>query len=173
MPCIHIIEGPVGAGKTTYANLLATRCRTAPLVLDDWMANLFRPDRPDGDIWPWYAERKARLTEQILCLAIKSHTLGSDAIVELGLLRFEDRLRVYERLTFEDCAYQVHVLDLPRDTRWDRVQARNRDKGSTFAMEVPENVFTIASDMWEPPGPEERAAHPMLDVADSKSLPDF
>lgn len=41
MPILHIIEGPVGAGKTTYANQLGRDLGTPPLVLDAWMTNLF------------------------------------------------------------------------------------------------------------------------------------
>ena len=49
MPMLHMIEGPVGAGKTTYANRLGRKLGAAPLVsrrLDGDV--LFRPDRPDG-----------------------------------------------------------------------------------------------------------------------------
>tara|TARA_R110000751_G_scaffold95381_5_gene186420 strand:+ start:16780 stop:17058 length:279 start_codon:yes stop_codon:yes gene_type:complete len=54
---VRIIEGPVGAGKTTFAHQRARQYKTPPLVLDDWMVRLFRADRPQDNIWPWYAER--------------------------------------------------------------------------------------------------------------------
>ena len=38
----------------------------------------------------------------------------------------------------------------PRKERLRRVQARNVERGETFAMEVSDEVFAMASDMWEP-----------------------
>ena len=69
MQTTHIIEGPVGAGKTTYAIELGHKVASPPLVLDKWMANLFLADRPETEIWSWYAERKVRCIHQIMELS--------------------------------------------------------------------------------------------------------
>ena len=67
MPTIHLIEGPVGAGKSTFAAKLMHEHSAPRLNLDEWMVVLFRPDRPEGDdIMAWYAERKQRCIEQIM-----------------------------------------------------------------------------------------------------------
>lgn len=44
----------------------------------------------------------------------------------------------------------VYLLDAPRDVRRDRVRQRNREKGPTFSMDVPDAFFELASDHWEP-----------------------
>lgn len=150
MPTLHIIEGPVGAGKTTFANKLGRELRTPPLILDAWMTNLFQPDRPEVDLWAWYAERKARCSSQILSLVRSSLNHGNDAIVELGLIRVEDRLKLYADLESEGRDFLVHVLQTPREERKQRVSQRNLDQDETFAMHVSEEVFEMASDMWEP-----------------------
>src|SRR5690606_18269563 len=62
---VHLVVGPVGAGKSTFARRLARARAAIYLALDEWMAVLFRPDRPEGDIASWYAERAARCVEQI------------------------------------------------------------------------------------------------------------
>ena len=121
MPAWHIIEGPVGAGKTTYANQLGRELRTPPLVLDNWMTNLFQADRPEADLWTWYAERKARCFSQIMVLARNALDLGNDAIVELGLLKAKDRLDLYVSLENEGRDFLVHVLRAPRAERRRRV----------------------------------------------------
>ena len=41
---LHLIFGPIGAGKTTYARDLARRERAVAFVLDEWGARLFGPD---------------------------------------------------------------------------------------------------------------------------------
>ncbi|MHA6268328.1 AAA family ATPase [Aliiroseovarius sp. CAU 1755] len=156
MPTLHIIEGPVGAGKTTYANKLGRDLGTPPLVLDAWMTNLFQADRPEVDLWPWYAERKARCISQIMDLARRALDHGNDAIVELGLVRIEDRVKLYADLESGDRTFLVHVLETPRDERKRRVAKRNADQGETFAMHVSNEVFEIASDMWEPIDETER-----------------
>ena len=60
---LHVIFGPCGAGKTTYAHALARREGAVAFVLDDWGARLFGPDvqrsprfRVDG----WSASAAAR-----------------------------------------------------------------------------------------------------------------
>ena len=45
MPTVHLIEGPVGAGKSTYASALARRTNGVHIALDEWFAALFSPDR--------------------------------------------------------------------------------------------------------------------------------
>lgn len=165
MAILHIIEGPVGAGKTTYANGLGDELGVMPLVLDAWMVTLFQADRPETDIWPWYAQRKARCYAQIMTLARGQLDRGRDAIVELGLIRAEDRMKLYEALETEQREYCVHALQTPRDIRAQRVATRNLEQGETFAMHVSEDVFALASDMWEDVGAAEtsgRAARFMV-----------
>lgn len=147
---MHIIEGAVGAGKTTYAIQLGREVGSPPLVLDEWMVNLFQPDRPASDLWAWYAERKARCIIQIMELARRALDHERHAIVELGLVRGEDRHRLYTDLDAEGRDYLVHVLETPRDERKRRVLQRNTEQGAPFAMHVTEEVFEIASNMWEP-----------------------
>lgn len=147
---LHIIEGPVGAGKTTYAFQLGQKVKTQPLVLDNWMANLFQADRPETGLWSWYSERKARCVFQIMELACGELDLGRDAIVELGLIRVEDRLKLYADLDAQQREYLVHVLEAPRELRRRRIADRNIEQGETFSMHVSDDVFELASDMWEP-----------------------
>ena len=150
MPTLHIIEGPVGAGKTTYAAKLGREMGCPPLVLDSWMTNLFQADRPETDLWRWYAERKARCIFQIMQLARSWLDHENDAIVEIGLINIEDRLKLYLELESEGRKYLVHVLETPREERKRRVMKRNADQGETIAMHVSGEFFEIASDMWEP-----------------------
>ena len=80
---IHVIESPVGTGKTTYALRLAQLTRTPPFVLDAWMLTMFRPDRPETDLWPWYQARKQRRQPKILSMAQGLLAFGQEANDEL------------------------------------------------------------------------------------------
>lgn len=65
MSRVHLIEGPVGAGKSTFGATLAASSNGVHIPLDEWFATLFSPDRPGGDFVPWYVERKERLLDLI------------------------------------------------------------------------------------------------------------
>ena len=63
MTTIYLIEGPVGAGKSTHARRLASEVRGVHMALDEWFARLYSPDRPTADVVPWYLARKDRLID--------------------------------------------------------------------------------------------------------------
>jgi predicted kinase len=150
MAFIHLIEGPVGAGKSTFATQLGRELPAPRLALDDWMATLFRPDRPPTGVIEWYAERKDRCIDQMWKMACEIVDAGSDVILELGLIRRTDRERIYDRIDAAHCGLKLYVIDAPREVRRDRVRKRNTDKGVTYSMEVPDHFFEMASDLWEP-----------------------
>lgn len=83
---------------------------------------------------------------------------GTDAVLELGLLRRSEREAFYASLRDAGVGLTVHLLDAPRDVRRERVLLRNQRRGVTFSMDVPLDVFELASDLWEPIEPDEQAA---------------
>lgn len=157
MPTIHLLEGPVGAGKSTLAAALSARHDAPRFILDDWMAVLFRPDRPEVDLWPWYLERKQRCIELIWRLGDEALDRGQDVILELGLVRRAAREEFYQRVDAADRQLIIYLLDAPRELRRARVQERNERRGPTFAMPVPDAIFELASDAWEAPDERELA----------------
>jgi len=120
------------------------------LTLDDWMTRLFSPDRPASGVMEWYVERAARCIDQIWRIASSLISVGTDVILEIGLIRRDDRSRLFERVDAAGHALTVHVLEAPREVRRERVERRNRDQGATFSMVVPPHFFELASDLWQP-----------------------
>jgi len=155
MPTIYLVEGPVGAGKSTFAAQLSHERSAVHLALDEWMARLFGPDRPEVGTMQWYLERKDRCIEQIWRVASAMIEAGANVVLELGLIQRASRHAFYARADASGLELRVLVLDAPREVRRQRVQRRNAQKGATFAMEVPDHVFDLASDLWEPPDDEE------------------
>lgn len=158
MARIFLIEGPVGAGKSTFAASLATRVdRGVHIALDEWFTKLFSPDRPGTDIMPWYIERKARLLDHIWKHAQSLLACGAAPILELGLVQRHSREDIYKRAREAGVDLTVYLLQASRDVRRARVLRRNVEKGPTFSMLVPAPFFEIASDVWEQPDEVEMA----------------
>ncbi|MBH9579101.1 AAA family ATPase [Inhella proteolytica] len=156
MPIVRIIEGPVGAGKSTFSASLASRTGGVHIALDAWFAKLFSPDRPTGDFIPWYVSRKDRLLDLIWIHSQAILTSGSDVILELGLIQRQPRMDFCRKVMGSGFGLLMYELDAPREERWARVQRRNSEKGSTFSMVVPAQIFELASNMWEPSDSLER-----------------
>lgn len=153
---LHLILGPVGAGKSTFAYTLAHKHRAVRLVLDDWMAQLYGADeRPAAGRIEWYIERRDRCLEQIWKVTTELAEVGTNVVLEIGLIQRHERDAFYRRV--DDAGYElaVYVLDAPRDIRRERVMRRNEERGATFAQVVPPAFFELASDMWQPPDEHE------------------
>jgi predicted kinase len=156
MTQLHLIIGPVGAGKSTFGRTLSQELRAVRLTLDDWMATLFGDDeRPAEGRVPWYMERTARCIEQIWSLTRRLVEIDVPVVLEIGLIQRSARHDFYARIDAERLDHTVYVVDADRDVRRERVLTRNRERGDTFAMEVPLDFFELASDLWEPPDDEE------------------
>lgn len=151
MASIHLVEGPVGAGKSTYAGQLGLRHGAPLLNLDEWMVTLFRPDRPELDFMQWYAERKRRCIEQIWRVAFELIETGTHVVLELGLVQVADREDFYGRVDAAGFDLKVYLLDAPEEVRRQRVRERNTEQGSTYQMEVSEEIFTLANSAWQAP----------------------
>jgi len=155
MPRIHLIEGPVGAGKSTFGARLGFELGAPRIDLDEWMVVLFSPDRPDSNFIGWYQECKRRCLEQIWRLTVELIEAGTSVVLELGLVARHDRDAFYERVDAADYALDVHVLQASAAVRRQRVRARNESGGGTFKMHVSDEIFELASRAWEAPDDRE------------------
>jgi len=163
---LHLLIGPVGAGKSTFARGLAREQRALLLVLDDWMARLYGADeRPATGRVAWYLERRDRCLAQIWAVADEVCARGLSVVLELGLIRRDERAAFYRRVDDVGHALTVHLIDAPRELRRARVLRRNAERGETFAQVVPLELFELASDMWEPPDERERGERDIREVA--------
>lgn len=153
MARVILVEGPVGAGKSTYARTWVARHGGVHIALDEWFVRLFSPDRPasgEAVVVDWYLGRKERLLELIWLHSRALLATGVGVVLELGLIRRADRAAFCERLWADGVPFAIHVLDAPLEVRRARVVGRNAERGPTFAMHVSEAVFERASALWEP-----------------------
>lgn len=151
MSRMHLIIGPVGAGKSTFARTLAEEHGAVRLTLDAWMAKLYGDDERPADRVAWYVARVERCLEVVRELAAQLVAVGTPVVLEIGLVQREARERFYAWVDANAFDLAVYVVDAPRALRRARVMARNEAQGETFSMVVPPAFFELASDLWEPP----------------------
>ena len=93
MATVHLICGSTGAGKTTYAIALADRVKGVRFSIDEWMTNLFLPDRPAELTLAWAVERTARSETQIWAVADQILARATDVVLDVGLSKRQHRDR--------------------------------------------------------------------------------
>jgi predicted kinase len=154
---LNVIVGPCGAGKTTYAHTFARREKAVAFILDDWMARMFGPDMPEPLQYEWMLERVARCEAQIWATAAGVMATGTSVILDIGLMRKDDRARVRQIAEGADLPLQWHLVDAPQAVRRERVASRNVVKGENFAIDVSPDMFDFIEGVYEPPAPGELA----------------
>ena len=154
----HLICGSTGAGKSTYAQTLAHDLGGLHFAIDQWMVTLFWQDSPHPIEFDWTMARIDRCEAMIFETAKQAVSIGVPVILDLGFTKAAHRQKFADLARQANAPVILHVLDVPVDTRWARVQARNATKGETYAMEVDRSMFDFVEAMWELPDPAEMAA---------------
>jgi predicted kinase len=148
---VHLVCGPTGAGKTTLAVRLADELKAVRFSIDEWMTALFWKDSPRPIEFGWTIERVGRCEAQIWATAMNVAARGVPVVLDLGFTTADHRARFRAFAREAGFTSQVHVADAPVETRWQRVEARNAQKGPTFQFEVTREMFLFIEEMWEPP----------------------
>ena len=152
---LHVIFGPSGAGKTTYAHTFARREQAVAFILDDWMARLYGPDIPAPLEYDWVIDRVQRVEAQIWSCAAGVMAAGTSVILDIGLMRRADRARVREIAAAVDLPLQFHFVDAPVEVRRARLAGRTMIEGQAFSLEVSPGQFDFSEGVYEPPEPSE------------------
>jgi len=155
MATVHLICGSTGAGKTTYAAALAGRVRGVLFSIDQWMATLYLPDRPDPMSLDWAIERTARCELQIWTVVDQLVARGLDVILDVGLSRREHRDRFRQRALEIGAECKLHYLDVDLETRRARVRERNVTRAGSYSLEVTDAMFDWMEQWFEAPSDDE------------------
>jgi predicted kinase len=155
MSKIHLILGPQGAGKSTYARRLAGQENATRFSIDEWMQQLFGPDAPNPLSLPWVMERVQRCEAQIWNTASQICQNGGSVVFDLGFTKIENRKRFRDLAAHIGAPVLLHVLDAPYAVRKERVMHRNTKKGETFSFEVTPMMFDFMEKEFQRPTEEE------------------
>ena len=157
-PVLHLICGSTGAGKTRFARRLGDEVEGIVFSIDAWMTTLFWMDSPQPIAFDWAIERVIRCEDQIKMVALAALGRGVPAILDLGFTTREQRARIGDFASAHPYPLVLHVLEVPADVRWARVEQRNLEQGETFAMPVDRGMFDFVETLWQPPDAAELAA---------------
>ncbi|MEH6621014.1 ATP-binding protein [Maribacter arcticus] len=152
---LHLIVGNTGSGKTTYANALKSKTKGVLFSIDTWNKTLFLPDKTPNDGLEWFLERIERSENIIINLVQQLEQTNTDSILDLGLSKFEHREKFRQFAAANDYQLKLHFLNISKNTRWQRVQQRNTEKGDTFEFEVTQENFNFMQNWFEQPTAEE------------------
>jgi predicted kinase len=163
---IHLVCGSTGAGKTTYARRLAAHLGGVRFSIDEWMSTLFWMDSPTPIEAGWSLVRVERCGNQIWSTASQIATLGIPCVLDLGFSSAESRARIYDLADAAALSVRLHVLDVPADERWRRVERRNTEQGSAAQLPfaVSREMFEFVESLWQPPGTAEMSARAGISV---------
>jgi len=151
MPTVHMVAGPIGAGKTTTARRIAEEHRAVRFSLDEWVMQLFAGEAPHPMVFEWWAERCSRCRERIWSLCSNLAAKDVDVVLDFGFPELAQRDECRARAAQIGAAVHLHVVDADAVLRWQRVQGRNRQRGDTFALVVTEHMFAASELWWQPP----------------------
>ena len=148
---IHLIVGNTGSGKTTYSNNLKKDINGIVFSIDKWNNTLFIKDKTDKDGLEWFLERIGRLESLILNLVLQLENTNIDSILDLGLSKFEHREKFRKFAKKNGIELKLHFLDIPKETRKQRILYRNETKGVTYEFEVTKENFEFMEGWFEKP----------------------
>jgi predicted kinase len=157
MRTVHIIAGPIGAGKTTTARRLAEEYRALRFSLDEWVMELFAREAPEPMIFEWWADRCERCRARIWSVCRDLLARDIDVVLDFGFPGAAQREEYRARALQIGATVHLHFVNTDASLRWERVQTRNQQRGDTFALPVTERMFAASESWWEPPTATELA----------------
>lgn len=158
---VHLICGSTGAGKSTYSHQLSDRLGAVRFSIDEWMSALYWMDTPQPLQAAWSMERAERCLQQIWRVASQVARRGVPCVLDIGFGEAKTRRRIYDLAAEAELTAHLHLLDVPAEERWRRVEMRNAERGATYQLpfDVTREMFDFCETMWEPPSDEMTAYH--------------
>ena len=158
---LHFLVGPTGAGKTTDAIRFCEEVGAVHFSIDEWMTALFWKDAPKPLNFKWTMERVERCTTQIWETAARVAELGVPCMLEIGFGSRSTRQKYSALATEAGLSVQFHLLEVLKDERWRRVQARNLEVGGPVQLgfAITRQMFDFTESFWDPPTEKEMADH--------------
>lgn len=159
---IHLVCGPIGAGKTTYAHEIAAKNNAIRFSEDEWLSKLFVPDAPEGllsepmqVVGAWASEKYQRCRGQIWIISQQLLNQNVSIVLDGASANKEQRDAIRKKAVENNVEFQLHYVTSDSKTREKRVFERNEEQGNTYSLEVTPEMFAHTESFFEPPQGEE------------------
>lgn len=73
----------------------------------------------------------------------------SDSILDIGFSQFEHREKFRDFAKRKGYTIKIHFLDMPWEVRFEQVMQRNKQKGTSFALNVSKEDFDFLENWFE------------------------
>jgi predicted kinase len=162
---IHLICGPIGAGKTRYAIELAKNQGAIRFSEDEWLAKLFVPDAPLGllqesmhVVGAWAAEKYLKCRSQIWLVCQQLLANNISIVLDGAAANKEQRDSIRKKAKENNVEFKLHYVTALELVRHSRVFERNLEQGETYSLEVTPEMYAHTEQYFEPPVDEELTA---------------
>jgi len=159
---IHLVCGPIGAGKTTYSNLISDKYNAIRFSEDEWLSKLFIPDAPENllsepmhVVGEWAGEKYQRCRGQIWLVCQQLLKQNMSIILDGAAANKEQRDLIRKKASDNNVDFQLHYVTSGPEIRKKRVFNRNEEQGATYSMEVTPAMFEHTESFFEAPEGEE------------------
>lgn len=123
--------GQAGSGKSTRADNIAQEFGAVVLHEDDWLDTLYGDQMQSISD---YAKCSAKLRAVIGAHVVNLLNAGTSVVLDFPGNTPEVRGWMREMLEKSGVPHVMHVLDVPDELRWQRLQARNAANGHPFKL---------------------------------------
>ena len=147
---VHVLCGPVAAGKTTLAKRLADELPALRLSRDEWMLRLYGLPYDD----PRCVAALDPCTALMWDVALATLRLGTSVVLDWNHWSRERRAEARARAQAAGFDVVVHYLDVPVDVAVERARAR-REAAPVDAHVVDDDGVRHLATIFEPPAPSE------------------
>jgi predicted kinase len=146
---VHLLSGPLGAGKTTFARQLEER-GAVRFSIDEWMIRLYGHHMPRELL----EARLARARRLFLDMAASIAAVGVDVVLDCGFPTRRQRDEARQRLAAAGVQVETVYFDVPPEERWRRLELRNQAPPPD-AYQITRPLFDLSERSFEPPAADE------------------
>jgi len=159
---IHLICGPIGAGKTTVAHEVAIKHNAIRFSEDEWLSRLFVPDAPEGlldepmnVVGAWASEKYLRCRGQIWAVCKQLLNQNVNIVLDGAAANKEQRDVIRKKASYNNVGFQLYYVNASSDIRRKRILDRNTEKNFTYSLEVTSAMFEYMENFFQPPVSDE------------------
>jgi predicted kinase len=148
MSRFHLLCGPCGAGKTSYAIKLADELSAVRFSSDEWIKKLY-DDSLSSEMFTAYQTSVRNLAWDY---ALRIADLGIDSIMDFGFWTRKGRDKARQLITDHGHSYVLYYVTAPQYIRKQRVLRRSQEEDQ---LKIDEAAFDKFEHMFESPDDDE------------------